>query len=401
MVKKRYKPLYFNDCDYLGPRDFAGSNPVTPTKKRGNVRTKAAGKEFCGFFRRIDMLKIAIFNHKGGVSKTTTCFNLGWALSNLGKKVLLVDADSQCNLTMYSLGEEKFDSYYKDSPNSNIYSLLIPAFKSVPKLIEAADCIELKNSLFLLPGHLDFTENEVQLGISMQLSSAFGSMQNLPGAINYLVNQTAEKYAIDIVIYDLNPSLSAINQDIFETSDYFIIPTSPDLFSSMSIDSLNRVLVNWENWARNARSLFAGSSYPLPEKTPKFLGYTINDFNLSSGRPQQSFQEFMKIISEKISNKLISTLSKYDMVLEESTYEKAYLSMQASADNHHIEYYDHYCLAQFSNFNKLIALSNASSTPIFELELRNPAAEGQQRTLNWFKFLYKATANRVLELIEE
>lgn len=51
------------------------------------------------------MKKIAIFNHKGGVSKTTTSFNLGWSISKLGKRVLLVDADSQCNLTMYSLGK--------------------------------------------------------------------------------------------------------------------------------------------------------------------------------------------------------------------------------------------------------------------------------------------------------
>ena len=59
------------------------------------------------------MKKIAIFNHKGGVSKTTTSFNLGWSISKLGKRVLLVDADSQCNLTMYSLGKEKFEEYIR------------------------------------------------------------------------------------------------------------------------------------------------------------------------------------------------------------------------------------------------------------------------------------------------
>jgi cellulose biosynthesis protein BcsQ len=42
---------------------------------------------------------ISLFNHKGGVSKTTTAFNLGWAMADRGKRVLIVDADPQCNLT--------------------------------------------------------------------------------------------------------------------------------------------------------------------------------------------------------------------------------------------------------------------------------------------------------------
>ena len=46
------------------------------------------------------MKKIAVFNHKGGVAKTTTTFNMGFALAREGKKILLVDTDSQCNLKM-------------------------------------------------------------------------------------------------------------------------------------------------------------------------------------------------------------------------------------------------------------------------------------------------------------
>jgi chromosome partitioning protein len=42
---------------------------------------------------------ISLFNHKGGVSKTIPAFNLGWAMADRGKRVLIVDGDPQCNLT--------------------------------------------------------------------------------------------------------------------------------------------------------------------------------------------------------------------------------------------------------------------------------------------------------------
>lgn len=58
--------------------------------------------------------KIVLFNHKGGVSKTTSSFNIGWKIAQLGHKVLLVDADPQCNLTSIFLGD-RFYSYYENS----------------------------------------------------------------------------------------------------------------------------------------------------------------------------------------------------------------------------------------------------------------------------------------------
>ena len=65
---------------------------------------------------------ICLFNHKGGVSKTTTTFNLGWSLAALEKKVLIVDLDSQCNLTGLVLGfdaaaEENMERFYASRDN--------------------------------------------------------------------------------------------------------------------------------------------------------------------------------------------------------------------------------------------------------------------------------------------
>ena len=61
----------------------------------------------------MDSKVIVLFNHKGGVSKTTTTYHVGWKLTEYGKKVLLVDGDPQCNLTSLLLGEY-FRSVYKE-----------------------------------------------------------------------------------------------------------------------------------------------------------------------------------------------------------------------------------------------------------------------------------------------
>jgi cellulose biosynthesis protein BcsQ len=50
--------------------------------------------------------RIALFNHKGGVGKTTLTVNIAAALGSMGKRVLLVDADPQCNLTSYLVAED-------------------------------------------------------------------------------------------------------------------------------------------------------------------------------------------------------------------------------------------------------------------------------------------------------
>ena len=87
------------------------------------------------------MKKIVLFNHKGGVSKTTSTFHIGWMIAEMGHKVLLVDADPQCNLTALILGD-RFDSYYEEEATAkqNIMDGVRVAFAGVPQHIQPISC---------------------------------------------------------------------------------------------------------------------------------------------------------------------------------------------------------------------------------------------------------------------
>ena len=275
--------------------------------------------------------KIALFNQKGGTGKTTTAFNLGWTLALKDKRVILVDAGLQCHLTQMALVEEeeyenqdKIKAIYKTIFNTNIKTALEPAFQSQPKAIEAVNCITIKekNGLFLLPGHVGLAEYEAVLGMAQNLSGSIHYLKNLPGAISYLLDKTAEKLNADYIIIDMSPGLGPINQNLLMISDFFLIPVAADFFSTMAIESLANVLPKWHAWSKQASSfnLLKSAVYPFPDITPRFLGTVIQDYYATLGEERTSFQVWSEKVEESVSSKLAPVLASTNMLLSKQTY---------------------------------------------------------------------------------
>ncbi|MCD8101823.1 MAG: ParA family protein [Alistipes sp.] len=302
-------------------------------------------------------MRIIFFNHKGGVSKTTTSFNLGWKLAEKGNKVLLVDADAQCNLTGLILRDD-FEEYYTNDATkyNNIKDGVSPAFESKPTAIQAFDCYRVPDNknIYLLPGHPNLTEMEPSLSFAQTSNNAFTTMQNLPGAFNALIEAICDHHNIDYVLFDVNPGLGALNQNFVTISDIIIIPTNPDPFSLMAIKTLSEVLPRWRMNAIQMSQMFAGSSYPFPDVDTKFAGLIIQRFNIRNGQPNAPFRNNMDEILAEVDEVLVPALGKYNMVLEPEAFENNTPP-------------DSYCLAEIPDFQSLIQTANNVGVPVFAL----------------------------------
>lgn len=332
---------------------------------------------------------ISFFNHKGGVSKTTTAYHVAWMLSDKGHKVLMVDTDSQCNLTGLAIGEDSFERFYEENPNNNIKSALDPAFLGQPIPIQAIEGVQVKENLWLVPGHIDITEFDISLGMAHNFSTSMAILMNLPGAIYAFIQKMVEKHQIDYVLIDMNPSLSETNKNLLTISDYFIVPTAPDFFSQMALSTLASTVPKWKKWSLTARAFFRDSIYPFPEKDPKFLGIVMQNFTIRKGSPTQAFQGKIDSVVEKVQNTVIPAFEPQDLVLD--------------GEKRAIQERVEYCLAYISNFQSLapkMQEDNGPSIPVFAIDERY-LGTGQvlENYLEKRQMFYKVFSDMVDEIV--
>lgn len=341
------------------------------------------------------MKKIVVFNHKGGVSKTTTTFHIGWKLADLGKRVLLVDGDPQCNLTSLFLGSEKFDSYYEDDITSrnNIKDGVAPAFSGQPVPIESFSCpvAQRNENLYLLPGHMNLSEYEGALNFALNATTALPSLKSLPGAFNKLIEEIADRHNIDYVLIDMNPALSSINQVLFLSANAFLIPINPDIFAMMALKSLSTILPNWVDWSNRTRPMFAEAAYILPDSPPRFIGVLSQRFNIRNGAPTTPYKDRISDINELVNSMLVPAFGEANMLFPIDKYEEAGLR-------------DSKEIMQIKDFQGLAPKSQRCNVPVFslrddELLATGAALSGMQTNREHFNTEYTKVCEKIILLL--
>ena len=192
------------------------------------------------------MKTISIMNHKGGTGKTTSSINIGAGLAKKGFKVLLLDIDSQANLTE-GLGIREVEISVYDS-------------------IREGNPLPIHNiaeNLDLVPSSMDL------LGAEMELVSKIGREQ----IINKLLKPLRKKY--DFIIIDCPPSVGLLTVNAMVASDTILLPLQGEYFAYKGVDRLLGIVQEVQETLND--KLEIGGVFITQLNTSRILTKTIVD----------------------------------------------------------------------------------------------------------------------------
>lgn len=270
------------------------------------------------------MARIALFNHKGGVGKTTLTVNIADALADLGKRVLIVDADPQCNITAFYVEEKYLDELLGDSAESEddgqtIWAAVKPVSrgKGPVKKIDTIP-VGFTPGVFLAPGDVLLSEYEEELPAGW--TDAFARKErgyDLTCAMSDAVDSLVEQVSADVVLYDVGPNVGALNRAVLLDCDFFITPVAADLFSLRALTTVGRSMAKWVKDWQTVRGLASPKDKErLLAGKPRYMGYVASAFKVSSGRRKAHPHSFWEAkIAPRVKTRVVDELRSVDPAL--------------------------------------------------------------------------------------
>jgi cellulose biosynthesis protein BcsQ len=319
--------------------------------------------------------RVTLYNHKGGVGKTTLLVNIASALASLGKRVLLVDADPQCNLTSYLVNSEVVDGWLDNSDSEDgatIWSAIKPFTESYGELKIIAPQ-ERQEGVFLLPGDIRLSEFEQELN-QIWVDCLQRKVRGFKGAsaISEVINGIAKRENIDFIFYDVGPNIGPLNRVILLDCDYFIVPAACDLFSVRALKTLGKSLYDWIMEWQVISQLAPDNSLLLPGR-PEYIGYILQRFRMYGDAIASQFASYANMLEKSTYSDITEVLRRIDKNLAKGSLSQTKLG-------------------QVKDFASLVPFSQTQGLSFFDVDGGNSLMKVEA------KKEFQAIANKIITL---
>jgi cellulose biosynthesis protein BcsQ len=314
---------------------------------------------------------ITFYNHKGGVSKTTTSFNVAHLLSSTGRRVLVVDADPQCNMTelmlaqlIYKLDAEAESAHEpNDLPGSTLLSILRPRIDGdVPFIdISSIDLVRVNSSLDILRG--DVSLNSIEDSLAEAHTQRFSGKvhdKRTYVALGDFLSRLGRERSYDVIIIDVGPSSGALTRACFLTCDAFFIPVAPDRFNVQAIGTLSSIIRRWMKEHAEVYEDFLSLGLPVRLGKPKFLGIVAQQFKVFGGKPKPGYRLWMERIPLAVNERIIPVLREF------STKEHNLVE--------HVSKEESMSVTEIPDFGSLAPLMQEFGKPVYNITREETAA---------------------------
>lgn len=273
---------------------------------------------------------VTLYNHKGGVSKTTTTFNLLHFLADQGKKVLVVDADPQCNMTelclsqtIATLDEQNANTgVIQELPGTSLLDILRPRIDgNIAEIdVDAIKTVQVTQNIDIIRGSVELNaiEDSIAEAHSQRFSTKTHEKQTYV-AISDMLTRFGQKRNYDYIFLDVGPSSGALTRSCFLACDGFFIPVAPDRFNVQAIQTLSIIIRRWLTEHSQVVKDFKTLGLPVAIGKPIFLGAISQFFKLHGGKPKPAYQMWMDRIPTAVNECLIPVLKDFSTLERDLT----------------------------------------------------------------------------------